>query len=230
MTNKIDIYNIEGKVTSQSELPASIFDVEVNPDLIALAVRVLNANHRQGTSKVKTRGEVALTTHKIWKQKGTGRARHGSKGAPIFVGGGVAHGPTGEQSYSLKLPKKMRTLALKGVLGEAFKAGNVMIVDGLDKVGSTTKDLTKVLANLKVDKKTVLMLENPLNNILRAGKNIDTLTITQAKRINVIEIMNANKIIIHKPAIDTLVSTFSPKDVVVPVKKVTKKKGQNNES
>jgi large subunit ribosomal protein L4 len=223
MSNKIDLYNCEGKVTSQIELPESLFDVEVNPELMALAIRVLRANSRQGTSKVKGRGEVNRTKHKVWKQKGTGRARHGSKNAPIFVGGGVAHGPSGNQSYKLHLPKKMHKLAFKGALTETAKAGNIIVIDGLDKIKPTTKDLAKVLSSLKITEiKTVLMLESPAKNILDAGRNLSKLTITQAKRSNVMEIMNADKLLIHKPALDVLLATYVPEIKIENVKTAVK--------
>lgn len=222
----IDIYNIEGKVTGNIELPAAIFDCEANPELIALAIRVAQANLRQGTSKAKTRGEVARTTHKIWKQKGTGRARHGSKGAPIFVGGGVAHGPSGDQEYSLQLPKKMKLKALKGVFTQIAKSNQIVIVDGLDKMDASTKSFAKFLTNMKAPTNTVVMLESPMQNIIRAGKNASSTTITQAKRTNILELLSARKVIMHKPALDVLVATFAPqaKDVEPVVKKTAPKK------
>ncbi len=218
----IDIYNIEGKVTGNIELPEALFNVDVNPDLIALAVRVAEANQRQGTSKVKTRGELDRTTHKVWKQKGTGRARHGSKSAPIFVGGGIAHGPSGDQEYSLTIPKKMKLKALKGVLTQIAKANQIMVVDGMEKLDTSTKSLANLLKKLNVETKAVVMLESPLTNIIRAGKNVDNVVITQAKRTNILELLNADKIILHKPAIDTLMATFA--NDVADVKQVAPKK------
>lgn len=222
MAAKIDVYNCEGKVTTQIELPEVLFHVEVNPELMALAIRVLLANQRQGTSKVKGRGEVNRTTKKVWKQKGTGRARHGSRNAPIFVGGGVAHGPSGDQSYKLTLPKKMHKLAFKGALTEAAKAGNIIVIDGLEKIKPITKDLAKVFSSLKItEQKTVLMLESPVKNVLDAGRNLSKVIITQAKRSNVMEIMNADKLVIHKPALDVLMATYAPD---VPNKKMVAEK------
>ncbi len=227
----IDIYNIEGKVTGSVELPATIFDCEANPELIALAIRVARANGRQGTSKAKTRGEVSRTTHKVWKQKGTGRARHGSKGAPIFVGGGVAHGPSGDQAYDLQLPKKMKLKALKGVFTQIAKANQIMIVDGLDKIDASTKSFAKFLTDMKVSNNTLVMLESPIQNVVRAGKNTQNVTITQAKRTNILELLSADKVIMHKPALDTLVATFAPKSEVVKpaVKKAAPKKAAKKE-
>jgi large subunit ribosomal protein L4 len=219
----VDIYNIEGKVTGTIELPEALFNVDVNNDLIALAIRVARANARQGTSKVKTRGELDRTTHKVWKQKGTGRARHGSKSAPIFVGGGVAHGPSGDQSYELDLPKKMRVKALKGVLTQSAKAGQVIVIDGLDKMDANTKAFTSMLSAMKADKKALVMLESPLTNIVRAGKNAADVVVTQAKRTNVLEIVDAAKVVIHKPALETLVATFAKNAVKAEVKPVAKK-------
>lgn len=223
MKQTLDIYTIEGKVAGKLDLPEAIFGTEVNQDLIALALRVYLANKRQGTSKVKTRGEVSKTTHKVWKQKGTGRARHGSKGAPIFVGGGVAHGPSGDQNYSLRIPKKMNRLAIKGALTQAVKDGQIMVVEGLDTVKASTKEFATVVKNLKLDSaNTVIMLESPLANVVKAGKNLTNISVTQAKRTNVYEIVNADKIIIHKPAIEALVATFAEAPKAAPAVKESK--------
>lgn len=227
MKQTIDTYSIEGKVTGKVELPAEIFNVEYNQELIALALRVFMANQRQGTSKAKSRGEINKTGHKIWKQKGTGRARHGDKGAPIFVGGGVAHGPSGDQNYKLSLPKRMKNLALKGAFSQALKTDQIMVVEGLDTLKTSTKEFIKMVNNLKLSStNSIFMLESALPNVIKAGRNVQNISITQAKRTNIFELLNAQKIIIQKTAIEALVRTFAPESQskgVNAVSKATKK-------
>lgn len=204
------LYTTSGKSTQTITLAPEVFGVNINTELIALAIRVYQANQRQSTSKVKTRGEVVRTTKKIWRQKGTGRARHGDKGAPIFVGGGVAHGPTGAENYTLKLPKKMRQLALKSALTQALQSDKIKVIDNLDSTSHQTKKMSDVLKNLSATSgKSLLLLESSIKSIINAGSNLPKLSISQAKRTNTFEIVNADHIIIHKPALDTLYEMFS---------------------
>src|SRR3990167_7073702 len=126
-------FNIKGEKVEAVTLPKEIFGVEVKPQLLAQAVRVWLSNQRKAFAKTKTRKDVAKTTAKMFKQKGTGRARHGSYAAPIFVGGGVAHGPSGEQNYRMELPKHLKRKALAGALTEKAKAGELTILTGGEK-------------------------------------------------------------------------------------------------
>ncbi len=225
MKTTLDVYDLNGKVTSKVDVPSQL-TVDVDPNLIALAVRVYLANQRQSTSKAKSRGEINKTTHKIWKQKGTGRARHGNKAAPIFVGGGVAHGPTGEENYTLKLNKKMRKKAILSAFSQAIADKKIMVVSGLESMKSTTKDAVSLEKALKIDgQKTVLLLEQPFDNVIRATSNRENIQVSQAQRTNVYELVSADKIIIHQPAVNVFASTFAQVKVVEekPVKKAPKK-------
>lgn len=211
MKSTLDLYDTTGKVLSKVNLPKAL-DIKIDPNLIALAVRVYLANQRQATSKVKTRGEVNKTTHKVWKQKGTGRARHGSKAAPIFVGGGVAHGPSGDQEYGLKLPKKMRQKAILSAFSQAIIDNKLVVIDGLNQIKSSTKSVQSMLDSLKIqDANTLCLIEEPIKDFVKASKNIKSIQVSQAKRTNVFEIISANKILVHKPALDLFVETFAPK-------------------
>jgi large subunit ribosomal protein L4 len=209
MKLNIDLYDTTGKVTSKVAVPQA-FDVKIDPALIALAIRVYLANQRQATSKVKSRGEINKTTRKVWKQKGTGRARHGSKAAPIFVGGGVAHGPSGNQNYDLKLPKKMRQKAILSAVTQSIIDDKVIMIDGLTDLKSTTKSVNALIATLKLENtKLLCLLDQPITDFIRGAKNIKNISVSQAKRTNVYEIVNAQKILLHKPALEILAETFS---------------------
>lgn len=209
MKTTLDLYDTTGKITSKVDVPKA-FDLKIDPALIALAVRVYLANQRQATSKVKTRGEVNRTTKKVWKQKGTGRARHGGKGAPIFVGGGVAHGPSGDQEYGLKLPKKMRQKAILSAVAQSIVDDRVVVIDGLDTLKPSTKAVSSLLSNLKLTNAKVLcLLDQPLKNFIQGVNNLENVITSQAKRTNVFEILSAEKIILTKPALSVLATTFS---------------------
>jgi large subunit ribosomal protein L4 len=132
---KINLYSLKSDKTTTATLP-KVFEAEVNKKLLAQALHVYRDRTHAGTSKVQTRGEVSLTTAKWFKQKGTGRARHGAKSAPIFVGGGVAHGPKGVKRV-LSLPTKMRRIALASALSLKAKDNKISLLEGLDKLGKT---------------------------------------------------------------------------------------------
>jgi len=206
---KISLYNIEGKEIDKIELPKEVFDVSVNKKLIAQAVRVYLANKRQGTASTKTRGEVAGSTRKIYRQKGTGRARHGSIRAPIFRKGGIVFGPK-PREYRLELPKKMKMNALRSVLTQKLQDKSIFVVDGLDKIKQKTKEIVKVFNNLKFQpeqEKIILVTNGVSKNIIYSARNLQKTKLTDIKQINVYDLLNSNKILFTKDAI----LTFSDK-------------------
>lgn len=189
----VDVYNTSGKVVGKESLPKDMFAATINPVLVAQAVRVYQANTRRGTHSTKTRSEVVGSTRKIYRQKGTGRARHGSIKAPIFIGGGVAHGPH-PRDYRLKLPQKMRRIALASVLSAKLKDGSIKIIDKLSAIPAKTKSMIETLANLTLfDKKekqhkSILLITNgQVENIKLAGRNIPYLSIVPVQTLNTYE-------------------------------------------
>ena len=154
------VYDIKGKVAGTVSLPSEIFGAKINDSLMSQAVRVYLANQRLGTVKTKDRGEVNKTTRKVWQQKGTGRARHGSRRAPIFVGGGLAFGPR-PRDFSLSLSKKMKTLALFSALSSKLKDQELKIVKGLETLTPKTKLMAKVFENLGIESKKRVLLVMP---------------------------------------------------------------------
>ncbi len=197
------------------ELPKEIFGAKVNKDLMAQAVRVYLSNQRKARAKVKKRSEIRGSRRKIWRQKGTGRARHGDRYAPIFVGGGVAHGPTGRQNWKRKLTKKMRRGALFSALTSKLKANEVFVVKGLEKVEPKTRKMAQVLEKLTKnwkletkDWKLTIVLPDALENVIRAGRNIPNLNLRQANLLNTYEALNGGTLIFMKDSIDKLKETF----------------------
>lgn len=205
---KVNVLATNGKKVGTVKLPKEIFGVEVNKDLIALAVRVYLANQRKARAKTKRRGEVVGSRRKIWRQKGTGRARHGDRYAPIFVGGGVAHGPTGREDWKLKLSKKMRCKALFSALTSKLKEGEIIVVAGLEKVKPKTKEMAKVLQRLTQSRKLTVILPKRTENVIRAARNIKGVSLAQANLLNTYEVLNGGTLIFMKESVDKLEETF----------------------
>lgn len=202
---KIPVFDVNGKETEKIDLPG-IFDTKINQALLAQAVRVYLANQRQGTAKTKTRGEVEGSTRKIYKQKGTGHARHGSNRAPIFRKGGIAFGPQ-PREYRLDLPQKMRKAALISALVSKIQDNTITVIDGLDKVSDKTKEMVKVFRNLKLkpdEEKILFVLDKTLKNILLAARNIDNTTITGPNFLTAYNVLNNKKVLFTKDAILSL--------------------------
>lgn len=206
------VYNTKGKVVGKMTLPSEIFGAKINDRLMSQAVRVYLANQRQGTSSTKTRGEVNLTTAKIYRQKGTGRARHGAKSAPIFVGGGVAFGPK-PRDFSLKLPKKMKKLALFSALSSKLKDNEIKVLDGFDKIEPKTKIMAAAIKSLEAgNKKILLVIPQNLVNIQRAARNIEGVKISPAEMLNTYEVLDTKAILILKDSINILSKHFLAKE------------------
>ena len=196
-----EVISLSGTKKPKISLPAKIFGAKPNPALMAQAVRVFLSNQRIARAKTKTRSEVKRSKAKWYRQKGTGRARHGARSAPIFVGGGRAHGPTGEQNYEKAMPKKMGRAALISALSSRARDKEIIIVDGLEKI-KKTKEMAKILK--EVTGPFLLILSGKLENVILATRNIPSLALIQAKSLNAYEVLKAEKILITREAIKTL--------------------------
>lgn len=198
---QIDIYDIKGTKKGKISLPPALFAAKVNSRLMAQAVRVYLARGRKARAKTKTRGEVSRTKAKVWRQKGTGRARHGARSAPIFVGGGVAHGPRGNQNYVLKLSKKMRHLALASALTSKLKEGQILVIDGLEKIEPKTREMMAVLKVFELDRKGLkkLVVTGKGNkNLSLAARNIKEVSLAPFSSLNTYQVLAAGKVIFLK--------------------------------
>ena len=201
-----DVYDFKGKIVDQISLPKEIFGAKINNQLMAQAVRVYLANQRRGTVSTKTRGEVKGSTRKIYKQKGTGRARHGSIRAPIFVGGGVVFGPK-PRDYSLKLPKKMRRASLFSALSQKLKEEEIKVVKGLEQISPKTKAMVSIIQNLGLNvkkKKILLVLSQKLDNIKRAAGNIEGMDISIVNQLNTYEVLRNKTILFTRQTIEEM--------------------------
>ncbi|PWU23118.1 50S ribosomal protein L4 [Candidatus Cerribacteria bacterium 'Amazon FNV 2010 28 9'] len=207
--------NVQIMTTSgekKKTIDSAIFDLVYSPVIVAQAVRVYLANQRQGTAKVKTRGEVDRTKKKWYKQKHTGNARHGARNAHIFVGGGVSHGPDGMQNWKLSMSKPMRMNALQTALALQAKDGHVSIVEGLDSVLPKTKDVMVVLNNMNMaEKKILIVLDKTLPNLIRASQNVGSVLCSRVDRLNTYEVMSAHAVLMTEEALKALEGKFKTK-------------------
>jgi large subunit ribosomal protein L4 len=191
-------------------LEKSLFHVAVNPKTLALYIRVYLANKRQGTASTKTRGEVSGSTRKIYRQKGTGRARHGDIKAPIFVGGGIAFGPK-PRDYSLKINKKQKRQAFLGALTYQFKNNGVLVFDdSFLTIKPKTNELFDffVKNNLASEKKLIVLPKMEKNNLVLAGRNISNLKFTSLESLNAYQILNTKKLIFLEEALKSLAKKY----------------------
>lgn len=208
---KTQIYNIKAEKVGEIALPKAIFDVKVSEKLISQAIRVYLANQRSSFAKAKSRGEVIGTTQKVWAQKGTGRARHGSRKAPIFVGGGSAMGPDGKQNYSLKLSKKMKVVATNSILTKFAEAKKILIIDSFEKLDPKTKTGIKLIAGLKAadevlskSSKVGIIMPQTNPSVKRAFGNIPKINLLSLKSLNVYDLSNQNFLILSQDTLDIL--------------------------
>jgi large subunit ribosomal protein L4 len=204
------IYNQKGKSVGKLTLPESVFGLPWNGDLVHQVVTAMQANARTPVAHTKFRGEVSGTTKKPWRQKGTGRARHGSTRSPIWVGGGVAHGPRNEKSYTQKINKKMKAKALFTVLSEKFRKGQILFVEELNLKNIKTKDAVAVIKDLSAvpgferivgAKKVNTYITVPAKGetIKKSFANIKTVEVDEVRNINPVDLLAYRYIIISQP-------------------------------
>ncbi len=199
---KLRVASTIGKETSL-EVRDDVFGVKLNAPIISQAVRVYLSNQRQGTSKVKTRSEINRTKHKWFKQKGTGNARHGARTPNIFVGGGIAHGPTGLQNWNLKMSSALRRSAIVSALSAQVE--NIIISNDIAQLDGKTASAQKMLNKMVPDAKHILVvLDKPTNLVLRSLRNLENVYVTQAGRLNTYEVAYADVLILTKEAVKML--------------------------
>ncbi len=210
-TISVTVMGTDGVAKGKMTLPAELFAVNVNKQLLAQSVRVYLANQRSCTASTKTRGEVEGSTRKIYKQKGTGKARHGGIRAPIFVGGGIAFGPK-PQDHSLSMPKKMRRLAIASALTSQFAEGSIVFVAGLSDLPPKTKHMAKVCTALGMTGRTLLVTPESAQNVTRAARNLASVDVVGARSIFPYALLSHPHIIMMKEAVSVLSETFVRKN------------------
>jgi large subunit ribosomal protein L4 len=194
-------------ITGETTVPKTVFGAEVNKPLLSQAVLVYRSNLRQGTSATKTRSDVALTTKKLYRQKGTGNARHGAKSAPIFVGGGVSHGPDGNANWDRKLTKKLKSSALISAL--SAQAANIFVSSYLNELTGKTQEAAALLAPLREHGRVLVVVHDTPETTYRAMKNIPNVTVVPAYQLSALEVVSAHKIVMTPEAVTVIESRVS---------------------
>ena len=203
----VTVYNMEGNEVGTMELNDAVFGVEINEHLVHLAVVRQLANKRQGTQKAKTRSEVSGGGRKPWRQKGTGHARQGSIRAPQWTGGGVVFAPV-PRDYEVKMNKKERRAALKSALTSKVQENKLVVVDSLALAEAKTKEMQKVLTNLKADKALVVTADDDQKVVLSARNIADVQTAT-VNTINVYDVMKHNTVVVTKDAVVSIEEVYA---------------------
>ncbi|MFA5991226.1 MAG: 50S ribosomal protein L4 [Candidatus Doudnabacteria bacterium] len=210
---KVNLYNQKGEVIGDVELNSKIFDVKPNAHLLAEAVRIHQANSRQGSSHTKNRGEVSGGGKKPWKQKGTGRARVGSTRSPIWRHGGITFGPRSNRNWELKINKKAKSQALFMTLTDKVKENQFIVVDQIALTEPKTKELVKVFADLHkgiktLGKKQMLITPKKDDKLARSSRNLKSITSVLANSLNLVDVLKANSIIILKDSLPVVEKTY----------------------
>lgn len=205
---KTKVYNLEGKETGEVELPERIFNVPVNEDLIHQVVVAQMANAREVLADTKDRGEVSGGGKKPWKQKGTGRARHGSTRSPIWKGGGVTFGPTSDRNFEKRINKKMKAKALFMVLSEKLREQKILVLEDVVMAKPSTKEMLKSLVKLSIKSKALLALGKKNDNVIKSVGNIASVSLIASDSLNVVDLLKNDLFVVNKEGLKKIEETY----------------------
>ncbi len=207
---QIALYDIEKKEVGTMDVPDRLFKTEWKPDLVHQAIVTQQANSRQRTALVKNRGDVRGGGRKPWKQKGTGRARHGSIRSPLWIGGGVTHGPTAERSFEKKINKKMKMIALLSLMSKKFSDGKLFVIEGISgETMSKTKDFQTQTKKLREGSKSALLVTSSADKkVFLASRNVPKVFCVSAKSLSVVDTAQPETVFITKQAIPELLTRY----------------------
>ena len=208
---EISIVNMAGKDVGTVELPADIFEAKINNGLMHQALVRQLANARAGTHKAKGRHEIRRTGAKIYRQKGTGNARHGSKRAPIFVGGGVAHGPV-VRDYSKKMPRKMRQAAIRSALSAKAAAGEIVVVEEISMDAPKTKEMVEMMDALIGTDSALLLMGEDSANVAKSARNLSDVKAIPSSYVNIKDLLGYEKLVMPVAALDALTAQLGKED------------------
>lgn len=205
----IPVYNLQGKELTPIELDKKVFGHKPNAQLVSQAVRVYLSNQRTSSAHTKTRGEVQGSTRKIYKQKGTGRARHGGIRAPIFVGGGIAHGPDGTQNYKLKMPTKMVKAAVLCVLSQKAHTKEISAIKGSKESSGKTKEIANLITKIAPIGKILLVTESGQSQFRLSARNIDRVIVATTSSLNAYQMTICPNIVFTTEALTAIESKYA---------------------
>ncbi len=200
---KVKVYNLSGKGVGEMDLSDAVFDATVNESVLYDVLKAQLASKRKGAASAQTRAEVTATKRKMYKQKGTGNARHGSRRAPIFVGGGTVHGPK-PRDFGYRPPRKMRLGALKGALSLKLREGQLRIVEDFELAEIKTKKLVEVLGKLEIDN-SALIVDGKDNDKLRmSARNLQNHSVLPPEGVNLYDLLRHEHVVLTKGAVEAL--------------------------
>jgi len=205
----VNVYNAAGEIAGEISLDDAVFGIEPHVPSMHLAVRSYLANQRQGTQSAKTRAEVSGGGKKPWRQKGSGRARHGSTRSPIWTKGGVTFAPK-PRSYGFAVNKKVRRLAIKSALSSKVRDNEIKVLDVLNLEEIKTKEIAKMLAALDTGKKTLIVTKNSDKVVYLSARNIAGVKVTYADNLNTYEVLDCDTLLVVQDAIARIEEIFTP--------------------
>jgi large subunit ribosomal protein L4 len=205
----VKVRNLKNEEVGDLDLSDAVFGAELNETLIHAAVRNYLANARQGTSATKTRGDVSGAGRKLWKQKGTGRARIASLRSPLWKGGGNVHGPQ-PRDWSYSMPKKMRKGALRSALSERLREGNLVVLEGFSLDQPKTKDFIASLGKLGIEGKTLIVDSNENHNLILAARNVKRAKVVNSYGLNIYDLLYHEKLVLSREAVEELAQLLDP--------------------
>lgn len=206
--SKVEVYNICGEKVGELELLKEVFDVEIKKYAVHRVVVAQLANKRQGTHSAKTRSEVSGGGKKPWRQKGTGRARQGSIRAPQWIHGGVVFAPK-PRDYRMSISKTLRRVAITSVLTSKLKEKNLLVLNEISFDFPKTKEMVKIMNNLKIDSNMLLVTETSDKNVYRSGTNLQSVKVLPVNNINVYDLLKYDKLVITQGALKKLEEVYS---------------------
>ncbi len=206
---KVQTKNLKGEKVKEETLPKEIFEVEISPDLLSRSASIQLGNRRRKTASVKERDEVRGGGRKPWRQKGTGRARHGSIRSPIWRGGGVTFGPAKERNFKRGLSKKMRRRALLGALSLKAKDKEIILLDELSLEKPKTKLMKEALDKIVPDKASLLIVTPEKDDLVfKASRNIPGVSVIEARELNVLDVLSFKYLLMTKESVKVVKETF----------------------
>ena len=205
---KVDVLSVDGKKVKELELNENVFGIEPNENIVHSAIVNYLANQRQGTQNTKTRAEVSGGGRKPWRQKGTGRARQGSIRAPQWIKGGIALGPR-PRSYSYKLNKKEKRLAIKSILSSKVAEKELVVLDKLELKEIKTANMVKVLNNVKAEGKTLILLPANNENVCKSSRNIEGVKTLTVDTINAYDLVKYNNLVVTEDTVKKLEEVYA---------------------
>ncbi|HZJ90895.1 MAG TPA: 50S ribosomal protein L4 [Oscillospiraceae bacterium] len=205
---QINVLNIKGDIVETLEVSDDVFAIGPNLDAVYRVMLAQQANRRQGTSKTKGRSEVRGGGRKPYRQKGTGRARHGSNRSPIFVGGGVTFGPT-PRSYRTRLPKKLRRLAMRSLLSDKAANEKLLVLDSLDMETHKTREMVEILKNVGVETSALIVTSGSNVEVMRSARNIPNVRTAGVNAFSVLDLLKSDLLIVTREALGTIEEVYA---------------------